>query len=162
MDSVIGELASLMSEKNMEAVFTTPRITSPVNADAVRLAQVFRNLLSNAIKFSRPGGRLEIACETRPDEVLWSVRDEGPGIPNEELEQIFEKFQQSSRTRTGAGGTGLGLAICREIVNAHQGKIWATNHPDGGACFHVELPAAKIVKRDAARTSPRPGKRPTA
>ncbi|MBU2645974.1 hybrid sensor histidine kinase/response regulator, partial [bacterium] len=61
-------------------------------------------------------------------------------IPADELETIFEKFTQSSRTKTGAGGTGLGLAICREIIEAHHGKIWATNNPDGGATFSFYIP----------------------
>ncbi len=68
------------------------------------------------------------------------VADHGPGIPEDELELIFEKFIQSSTTKTGAGGTGLGLAICREIINAHGGKIWAEKNPDGkGTVFIFTL-----------------------
>lgn len=69
-----------------------------------------------------------------------SVSDEGVGIPAGELESVFDKFVQSSRTRTGAGGTGLGLSICREIVAAHHGRIMACNNAAGGAEFIVELP----------------------
>ena len=68
------------------------------------------------------------------------VRDHGVGIPEAELETIFDQFVQSSRTKTGAGGTGLGLAICREIVTAHQGRIWAENRPEGGAALFFTLP----------------------
>ncbi len=62
------------------------------------------------------------------------------GIPDDELYSIFDKFTQSSKTKTGAGGTGLGLAICQEIISAHQGKIWAENNPEGGATFKIVLP----------------------
>ena len=69
-----------------------------------------------------------------------SVTDEGPGIPESQLEEIFEPFFQSERTESGAGGTGLGLAICREIVGAHDGLIRAENRPDGGSIFTVSIP----------------------
>jgi signal transduction histidine kinase len=68
------------------------------------------------------------------------VTDEGNGIPEGELEAVFDKFVQSSATRSGAGGTGLGLSICREIVDQHGGRIWADNGRDGGAVFQVMLP----------------------
>ena len=68
------------------------------------------------------------------------VADEGPGIPDGELEAIFDKFTQSSKTANGAGGSGLGLAICREIVHLHNGKIWASNAASGGAIINLLLP----------------------
>lgn len=70
-----------------------------------------------------------------------SVTDTGVGIPPGELESIFEKFVQSSRTRSNAGGTGLGLSICREIVEAHGGRIWAENRAGGGSCFAFVISA---------------------
>jgi signal transduction histidine kinase len=73
--------------------------------------------------------------------VLLSVRDEGPGIPPDEIEAVFDKFVQSSKTKSNQGGTGLGLAICREIVGGHQGRIWAENNAGVGSIFYVELPA---------------------
>lgn len=66
--------------------------------------------------------------------------DQGIGIPGNELVSVFDKFTQSSMTKTGAGGTGLGLAICVDIVEAHRGKIWAENNPEGGATFSFTLP----------------------
>ena len=68
------------------------------------------------------------------------VADRGPGIPEEELEVVFDKFVQSSKTRSGAGGTGLGLAICREIASAHGGHIFARNRTGGGAEFVLRIP----------------------
>jgi len=85
----------------------------------------------------------------RDDCVAMSIEDRGPGIPKEELVTIFDKFVQSSQTKTGAGGTGLGLAICYEIVKAHNGKIWAENNKKGGATFHFMLPVSQTTYRPA-------------
>jgi signal transduction histidine kinase len=68
------------------------------------------------------------------------VQDQGVGIPEDEVEAIFDKFFQSTKTRTGAGGTGLGLPICRELVHAHRGTIKAFNRPEGGAVFEILIP----------------------
>lgn len=121
--------------------------------DAQRIAQVMRNLLSNAIKFT-PAGHI-VRMRIEPSEqrsghratdtqmvpaLRLTVADEGIGIPEGELETVFEQFVQSSLTRSGAGGTGLGLAICREIVVAHGGAIRAYNNALGGASFEVLLP----------------------
>ena len=80
--------------------------------------------------------------------VLISVRDEGPGIPPDELELVFDKFVQSSKTKSGSGGTGLGLAICREIVAGHHGRIWAENNARQGCIFYCELPLAPAAEND--------------
>jgi PAS domain S-box-containing protein len=122
--------------------------------DGARMLQVIRNLLSNAIKFSPAGAGVLLTLEAAqmrmavgqgavPRAALeLRVIDEGIGIPEGELEAVFDKFVQSSKTKTGAGGTGLGLAICREIVIAHGGTIEARNNPapGRGACFIVRLP----------------------
>lgn len=110
--------------------------------DPMRIQQVLRNMLANAIKFSPAGSSIELVGDTEDEELHFSVRDHGPGIPAAELEAIFEAFVQSSRTKDGSGGTGLGLAICRKIVEAHGGRIEARNAAGGGAVFHVRLPRA--------------------
>lgn len=119
--------------------------------DATRMLQVLRNLLSNAIKFSADGGRVTLRCALLPagadagatPSVELCVSDEGIGIPEDELDAVFDKFVQSSKTKTGAGGTGLGLAICREIVAAHGGTIHARNNPAPaqGVTFVLRFPA---------------------
>ena len=78
--------------------------------------------------------------------VLFSVRDQGIGIPNDELDVVFDKFVQSSKTKNGAGGTGLGLSICKEIISAHKGKLWAVNNPTGGSIFSFLLPVEQDIK----------------
>ena len=112
--------------------------------DPARIGQVVRNLLSNAIKFSPRGGRIAVALQPARDAgrlaVVMSVSDEGAGIPEAELEQVFDKFVQSSKTRSGAGGTGLGLSICKQIVEDHGGRIWASSNQAQGARIVVLLP----------------------
>lgn len=111
-------------------------------ADPVRLQQVLRNLLANAIRFAPEASDVAIDWRTTAEgRHIVSVRDCGPGIPDDELDSIFGAFVQSSRTKNGAGGTGLGLAICRKIVQAHRGRIRASNAPGGGAVFEIRLPA---------------------
>lgn len=127
-------------------------------ADPDYILQALTNLLSNAIKFSSPGGTVWLTVElgTREwenspkvdsstqnlrTEVVFRVRDEGQGIPADQLERIFERFQQvdSSDSRK-KGGTGLGLTICRKIIEQHNGRIWAESHPGCGSTFAFTLP----------------------
>ncbi|MCG5054330.1 MAG: hypothetical protein KA712_15305 [Myxococcales bacterium] len=136
------EVAPLASPKAVLIVERCEGELPAVEFDADRLTQVFVNLLANAIRFSPQGQQIEVhVAPTAQGGVLTEVRDRGLGVPEDELEEIFEKFVQSSRTKNGAGGTGLGLSICRQIVQeGHGGKIWARNNQFGGASFFVELP----------------------
>ncbi len=138
--SVQNEFQSLLADRNIRVDFAEPDGELRVTLDENRMAQVVRNLLSNAAKFSPDGGTVRVDVHMDDEGVRVSIRDHGMGVPEDELEAVFDKFVQSSTTRTGAGGTGLGLSICREIVESHEGRIWCENHPDGGAMFYVELP----------------------
>jgi signal transduction histidine kinase len=110
-----------------------------VNGD--RIIQVLINLLSNAIKFSPPGSTVFLTVERQEDQVLFTVKDQGRGIPRDKLNEVFERFQQvdasDSRKR---GGTGLGLSICRQIIQQHQGKIWADSTLNQGSSLYFTLP----------------------
>ena len=110
--------------------------------DSDYIVQALTNLLSNAIKFSSPDDTVWLTAENQSNtEVLFSVRDQGQGIPSDKLESIFERFQQvdSSDSRR-KGGTGLGLAICRKIIEQHEGKIWAESTIGEGSTFSFTLP----------------------
>jgi two-component system, OmpR family, sensor histidine kinase VicK len=111
-------------------------------ADPDRVLQALNNLLSNAIKFSPAGGEIHLTARNLDDqEALFEIRDQGRGIPEDKLENIFDRFQQGDASDSRAlGGTGLGLAICRSIVNQHGGRIWATSTPGKGTTFHFTLP----------------------
>lgn len=110
--------------------------------DPDRIVQALENLISNAIKFSPEGGKIEIsAWAVDKDEAEFQVADHGPGVPTDQVEKIFERFQQGDASDSRAkGGTGLGLAICRSIVVQHGGRIWVTSDPSEGAKFHFTLP----------------------
>ena len=112
----------------------------PARVDGFRLQQVLRNVLANALRFAPPASAIEIDYRKTPDGVVLTVRDHGLGIPEAELEAIFEAFVQSSLTSDGSGGTGLGLTLCRKIMAAHGGRIRASNAPGGGALMTLELP----------------------
>lgn len=105
-----------------------------------RIFQVLDNLIGNALKFTPPGGKIVVAVDARPDEIVFSVADTGEGIPPQHIEKIFERFWQVDETRRR--GTGLGLWIAKGIVERHGGKIWATSQPGAGSIFYFTLPRA--------------------
>ncbi|MCA6611873.1 MAG: GAF domain-containing protein [Pseudanabaena sp. M158S2SP1A06QC] len=125
-------------------------IVEPVDieifVDSDYIVQALTNLISNAIKFSSVNGKVWLTAEKKlNNEVLFSVCDEGQGIPSDKLENIFERFQQvdSSDSRR-KGGTGLGLTICRKIVEQHEGKIWAESILGQGSTFSFTLPLLNL------------------
>lgn len=110
----------------------------PIPGDGVRLAQVFENLFTNAIKYA-PGSPLVVLLNHVDDNILISFIDHGPGIPQDSLPFIFERFYRVRGEKT-VTGTGLGLYICKQIILAHRGKIWAESTPGQGTTFFIELP----------------------
>ncbi len=110
-----------------------------VPMDFVLMTQVMVNLLDNALKYSPPGSPVEVGARVRGDRLEIGVADHGPGIPEEDLERVFDKFYRVSRPDSTTG-TGLGLVISKGIVKAHGGRIWAENRSEGGARVVVALP----------------------
>jgi signal transduction histidine kinase len=144
--TVIKEFDTMLSERGLNLRHEPPDLNKKIALDADKIKQVLRNLLNNAIKFSPDSGVIEIDISRLESSVRVSVRDQGPGIPQDELEAVFDKFVQSSKTKTGAGGTGLGLAICQEIIAGHEGCIRAENRPEGGAEFIIEIPLSGDIR----------------
>lgn len=123
-------------------------------ADADQVMQALTNLLSNAVKFSLQGSAVWVRARAlENDKIEFLVKDSGRGIPSDKLETIFERFQQvdtsDSRER---GGTGLGLAICREIIQHHQGRIWAKSVHGKGSSFYFTLPKPPAEELDSQLT----------
>jgi len=152
MSGVTSELEMVLrkGELTLRCDYRASGLT--VWCDPMRIGQVLRNLLSNAIKFTPAGKGIVVRatdCQVPAgrrtvddgfvDGLRIEVIDQGIGIPDSELDAIFDKFVQSSKTKSGAGGTGLGLAITREIVEQHGGTIAAENTPEGGARFVFTL-----------------------
>jgi len=114
-----------------------------LNVDAVLMEQVMVNLLDNAAKYAPPGSLVRIDAYRQDGSVAIDVRDEGPGIPQDALERVFDKFYRVRAGDRQRAGTGLGLAICRGFVEALGGRIVARNRPDrSGAVLHITFPAA--------------------
>ncbi len=140
---VMDEFSALINEKQVDIEFNEPGFDTSTRFDYEKIIQVLRNLISNAFKFSKKGNRIFIEISRTDKHFQVSVSDQGLGIPHDELEIVFDKFVQSSKTKTGSGGTGLGLAICKQIIQDHNGKIWAENTPQGGARFAFTLPISE-------------------
>jgi signal transduction histidine kinase len=133
--------AEVFRERGAEVTVQQPETVPPLHADRDRLLQVLLNLLSNAAKFVPVGaGRVVVSlrCDARAATV--EVSDNGPGVPLEQQQLVFEKFRQGGDAANRPQGTGLGLPISRQIVEHFGGRMWLRSEPGQGACFGFELP----------------------
>ncbi|MCK5882922.1 MAG: HAMP domain-containing histidine kinase, partial [Bacteriovoracaceae bacterium] len=146
---IITEMAANFENKQINVMVRETDLKTTLIFDKAKVGQIIRNLLSNALKFSKEGQTINVFFETdyittgsnTRMALKTGVEDFGIGIPENEKEQVFDKFIQSSKTKTGAGGTGLGLAICKEIIENHRGQIWVENKADSTGCiFSFNLP----------------------
>jgi two-component system OmpR family sensor kinase/two-component system sensor histidine kinase BaeS len=121
-----------------------PGKTPLVSVDAIRVEQILTNLLSNGLRYTPQGGTIWVNVQGKGAEVMVTVHDSGPGIPEESLPFVFERFYRADKARARAeGGSGLGLAIARQLAQAHGGELTAENAPQGGAVFTLSLPVAR-------------------
>lgn len=121
-----------------------PRI---IRVDPLKMEQVFNNIISNAIKFSPEGGKIIISyTDDGGDHIEVSICDQGPGVPEESREIIFDRYYQAEmkdKSHKRSYGMGFGLYISREIVKLHNGNIWMRNKEEGGCCFYIKIPAIR-------------------
>jgi PAS domain S-box-containing protein len=129
-----------LRKKKLSTIFEPGLADVRCVCDRNRILQVITNIIANAIKFSPEAGEIQIEIE--PVEFGYQIRvsDQGAGIPDDDLDQVFDKFYQSVRNRNQPGSTGLGLAVCREIIGLHHGRIWAESNPQKGASILFEIP----------------------
>jgi signal transduction histidine kinase len=124
--------------------------------DRDRIEQVMSNLVDNSIRFAPPGSEVHLSLWRSATEAGFRVSDDGPGVPADARQRIFERFAHQDPTRARSGGAGLGLAICREIVRAHGGRIWIEDRQPHGSAFVVALPltpVATVQEPDAPRAT---------
>ena len=139
LDGVLRDVAMRIRARHKDLDVNAQIESVPaIFGDGVRLAQVFENLFTNALKYA-PGSPIELLLNQVGDKIVISFIDHGPGIPKESLPLIFERFYRVRGEKT-VTGTGLGLYICKQIIQAHRGKIWAESTPGQGTTFFIELP----------------------
>jgi signal transduction histidine kinase len=141
--SVMNEFLAFAEEKGVQLALNHSKENIQAVFDGQKIGQVIRNLLSNAIKFALKGSVVKINLLETDKEIVCQVINQGVGIPMSEVESVFDKFVQSSLTKTGAGGTGLGLSISKEIVVQHGGKIWAESEVNKETMFSFTLPRTR-------------------
>jgi signal transduction histidine kinase len=144
IDETTKFMEGFAKEKNIKLVVNIDKIPK-IEADPDRLSQVLRNLIGNAIKFSEENTKIEIDAKLQKNHILFSVRDYGCGLTDENQIRIFEPFYQvENSSRRKHGGTGLGLAICRGIVEAQKGKIWVESKEGKGSKFFFTVPLEPV------------------
>jgi signal transduction histidine kinase len=137
--SMHGEQAG---RAGVELALNTEPDDITITADERRVRQIVFNLVSNAVKFTPSGGRIDINARLENGHVEVAVADTGAGIPPEDMEAIFEDFEQASAGKE-AEGTGLGLPLSRRLVELHGGHLWAESVPGHGSTFRFTLPVAQ-------------------
>lgn len=137
----IADLATIIESRRQEVTIgVAPEVTT-VRTDPQKLQDAIRNLVENAVNYSPEGTRIRLDARQNGDRVAITVSDEGPGIPESDLERVFERFYRVDKARSReSGGTGLGLSIVKHLIDVLGGQVWAANRPEGGAVFTISLP----------------------
>ncbi|HWB08299.1 MAG TPA: sensor histidine kinase KdpD [Pirellulales bacterium] len=155
IEEVVGSALSRLGKQlagRQVATHVSPDLPL-VPLDDMLIEQVLTNLLENVQKYTPPGSPIDVSAWLENRHVLIEVADRGPGLPDDELDKVFEKFYRGQAAALdGRRGAGLGLAICKAIVTAHGGRIWADNRPGGGArfCFSLPIGAPETARPKAA------------
>ena len=143
------KIRSQDQEKKYELVRDYPITSVWIEIDTDKMTQVIDNILNNAIKYSPDGGKITVSMKTTDDQMILSIKDQGLGIPKQDLPKIFDRFYRVDRARSRAqGGTGLGLAIAKEIIKQHNGFIWAKSEYGKGSTFTIVLPYDKDAVKE--------------
>jgi two-component system phosphate regulon sensor histidine kinase PhoR len=139
-EKILDDFKTRAAARRMTLTNAVPELFAAVDAD--RFQQVIGNLVDNAIKYGRNDGHVTISAHSNNGTIELCIQDDGPGIPSESLERIFERFYRVDKARSREqGGTGLGLSIVKHIVQGHGGRVWARSEPGKGAAFYFTLPA---------------------
>jgi NtrC-family two-component system sensor histidine kinase KinB len=146
IESALHPLKLPFQEKGVELSFVAGGPLPPIVGDEQQFSWVVSNLVNNALRHTEPGGRVEIRSSGANESILVQVRDTGKGIPEDQLEKIFDKFVQVKAQQVATpGSVGLGLAIAKEIVELYGGTIWAESEIGRGSTFSFRLPVSSKV-----------------
>jgi len=137
----VSEMMQPLAESKSQQIAVDFQEGGSVLCDRDRVLQVFYNLIGNSIKFMNAGGKIVIGCSTTATDFTFFVKDQGPGIPEQQLNNVFDRYWQARQT--ARQGTGLGLSIARGIVEAHDGRIWAESKFGEGSTFCFTLPRSE-------------------
>jgi two-component system phosphate regulon sensor histidine kinase PhoR len=139
--SVSADLSERIERQRLRVDIDVEPSVAQIEADPTKMHDAFRNLIENAVNYSPEGGRIELKARFDGRQVVITVADEGPGLPESDLSRVFERFYRVDKSRSrDPGGTGLGLSIVRHLVELHGGRISAANRTQGGALFTISLP----------------------
>jgi two-component system phosphate regulon sensor histidine kinase PhoR len=137
----VADLAPVIASRRQRVEIEVAPELSLIRTDPAKFQDALRNLIENAVNYSPEGRRIQLAARPDAGRVAITVSDEGPGIPEADLERIFERFYRVDKARSReSGGTGLGLSIVKHLVNLLGGRVSAANRPRGGAVFTISLP----------------------
>jgi len=144
LEAVVNAAQILLRNKSVHLISDIDSDLPVISGDKRRIRQVLLNLLSNAAKFTEEGS-VTLTARRQNGELLFSVRDTGPGIAKDQQEIIFEPFIQTAAGIQHAGGTGLGLPISKSFVEAHGGRLWVESEPAKGSTFYFTLPVHTVA-----------------
>jgi signal transduction histidine kinase len=151
----IEDLRPLAEARHHTIVYNPPEEALLIIGDPSRLNSAMTNLLSNAIKFTEPNGEIKTEVRWDDDEVVISVKDNGPGIPQDEIPRVFEHLFRGRVTvrdpNNPVEGTGLGLALAKTVIEQHGGRIWVESQEDQGSTFFFSLPREATPKTGSLR-----------
>ncbi len=146
VSDVLNALKTEIDARRIQLSFEPSEQAIPVLAEAEQLRQAFSNLVSNAVKYSEAGAKVAVRLFIKQDEVVFEVEDSGPGIAQEQLARIFERFYRVDKARSrDLGGTGLGLAIVKNVANALGGRVEVESEVGEGSQFRIVVPVSKVL-----------------
>lgn len=144
VNEVLTELSVWIKANNCEVSFKKPKKLSKVLADRKRIHQVIQNFITNAVLYKEGSGKIDISLEQKDQQILFTCKDSGVGVPEKEAKKVFSKFYRSEKSmEIDPSGAGLGLYINKSVIELMGGKIWFEKNKEGGMIFYFSLPIIK-------------------
>ncbi|WGX77001.1 HAMP domain-containing sensor histidine kinase [Paraclostridium bifermentans] len=153
VENICDSVVEFSKSQSIELIFDTDQEEKVVSFDSDKMERVILNLLSNAIKYNKENGQIDVGIRCNPEHIDISVKDTGVGIPNDKINDVFEKFKQvDNRLTKISEGSGIGLSIVKSLVELHDGTINVNSEVGVGTEFEVKIPN-QIVLQDSSKNS---------